>query len=201
MEEAPFLVAVQRVVGGVEIEGDLLGRRGVRLHEEVDEQRLDGRPVVAYSVIARWLGPAQLQPVQRRLAGHRRAVPSFGFQLARQHRHHRIVAQLVVVEQVLVAERDAQHTLADQRRHRVLDQLGAASILETCRQAADQPNRPVRRSKQQRPSVRRDPPAVKRRHHRPSFDRCKAERIRVTLCRHRGVPPVQLKSLSQNNFR
>ena len=74
-------------------------------------------------VIARRLRPAQLQPVERRLAGHRRAVLAPRLELARQHRHHRIVAQLVVVVEVLVAERDPEHPLADQRRHLMLDQL------------------------------------------------------------------------------
>ena len=47
VEEAAFLVAVQGVVGGVEIEDDLARRRLVRVEEEVDEQALDGRTVMA----------------------------------------------------------------------------------------------------------------------------------------------------------
>ena len=38
VEEAPLLMPVQRIVGGVEIEDDLLRRRAVRLEEEIDEQ-------------------------------------------------------------------------------------------------------------------------------------------------------------------
>ena len=44
MEEAAFLVAVQRVVGGVEIEDDPAWRRLVRVEEEVDEQRSIASP-------------------------------------------------------------------------------------------------------------------------------------------------------------
>ena len=44
VEEAAFLVAVQRIIGGIEVEDDLLGRRLVRLEEEVDEQALDRAP-------------------------------------------------------------------------------------------------------------------------------------------------------------
>ena len=45
-------MAVQRVVGGVEIEDDLLGRVVVCLHEQIDKQSLDlgavpGDPVIA----------------------------------------------------------------------------------------------------------------------------------------------------------
>jgi hypothetical protein len=44
VEEAPLLMAVQRVIGGVEVENDLLGRRLVRLEEQVDEQPLIAAP-------------------------------------------------------------------------------------------------------------------------------------------------------------
>ena len=43
MAEAAFLMPVQGVVGGVEIEDDLAGRRLVRDEEEIDEQPPDGR--------------------------------------------------------------------------------------------------------------------------------------------------------------
>jgi hypothetical protein len=56
----------------------------------------------------------QLQPVQRRLASHRRAILALGLKLARQHRHNRVVAKLVVIVEVFVAERDAEHALPDQ---------------------------------------------------------------------------------------
>ena len=52
MEEAAFLVPVQRIIRGIEVEDDLLGRRLVRLEEEVDEQALDRRPVMADLVVA-----------------------------------------------------------------------------------------------------------------------------------------------------
>ena len=136
VEEAAFLMPVQRIVGGVEIEDDLLRRSLVRLQEQIDEQRLDRRRVMADLVIARRLGSAQLQPVQRPLAGHRRAVRAPRRELAGQHRHHRVMAQLVMVVEVLVAERDAEHALADQRRHRVLDQLRPATDRGSRRQSA-----------------------------------------------------------------
>jgi len=44
VEEAPLLVPVQRVIGRVEVENDLLRRRGVRLEEEIDKQAFDRRP-------------------------------------------------------------------------------------------------------------------------------------------------------------
>ena len=64
VEEPAFLVAVQRIVGGIEIENDLRRRPSMRLHEEIDEKHLDRRRIVAYLVITRRFRAAQLQPVQ-----------------------------------------------------------------------------------------------------------------------------------------
>ncbi len=47
LEEPAFLVAVQRIVGGVEIEDDLLGRCRMRFQEQIDEQPLDRGFVMA----------------------------------------------------------------------------------------------------------------------------------------------------------
>jgi hypothetical protein len=74
MEEAAFLSAVQRVVGGVEIENDLLWRRSVRLDEEIDQQPLDRRPVVAEPVVATRAARRMLEPVEGALAGERCAA-------------------------------------------------------------------------------------------------------------------------------
>jgi len=37
IEEAALLLTVQRIVGGIEIEGDLARRRPVRLDKQIDE--------------------------------------------------------------------------------------------------------------------------------------------------------------------
>ena len=102
LEEAALLMAVQRVVGGVEVEDDLLRRAAMRLHEKVDRQPLDHRRIVADLVIAGRQRPAQFQSVQRRLARHRSAIFSPRFQLAGEDRHHRIVAELIVIVEVLI---------------------------------------------------------------------------------------------------
>jgi len=81
-------------------------------------------------MVARRLQPAQFQPVQRALACNRRAVGPAGFQLAGQDRHHRIVPQLVMVVQIFVAQRNAEHPLANQRADLVFDQLCAAVVRE-----------------------------------------------------------------------
>ncbi len=201
VEEAPLLVAVQRIVGGIEIEDDLLGRPRVRLQEQVDEQRSRSPPVVADLVIARRRKLAQLQPVERRLAGHRRAVRAPRRKLARQHRQHRIVAQLVVVVEILVAERDAEHPLADQRRDLVLDQLRRAARRESRPQTDRSARSPDRSRPEAAARIRGHQPAIKRRFHSAAFDGSKIKPFCATLCRHRGSSFESPKSLPHNNFR
>ena len=46
---------------------------------------------------------------------------------------HRIVAQLVVVVEILIAERNPEHPLADQRHHLMFDQLRAPRRRESTR--------------------------------------------------------------------
>lgn len=75
VEEPPFLVAVQWIIGGVQIEDDLTRRLfAVSLGEHIHEGFLDSRRVVADLVIARRFGAAQFKPVQGTLTGHRRTV-------------------------------------------------------------------------------------------------------------------------------
>ncbi len=201
VEEPILLLAVQRIVGRVEVDDDLLRRPPVRGQEQRDEPAPDRRRVVADLVIARRRPRRRvLQPVQRRLAGERRAVRPPRLELAGEHRHHRIMAQLVVVDQVLVTQRQGEHTLADQRRDAVLRQRRIAAVLETSRKPRDQANRPLRGPQQKRAAVRRHRTAVKRCLNAPALNACKSEQIRDTLCWHRGDPPSQLKFLLQQSL-
>ena len=112
VEEPPLLLAVQRIVRRIEIENDLPWSSRMRLNEQVDQQIPDRHRIVTDLVIARRLKLAQLQPIERRFAGNRRAILAPRLELAGQYRHHRIVAQLVVVVEILVAKRDPEHPLA-----------------------------------------------------------------------------------------
>ena len=149
VKEPALLMAMQRVVGRVEVENDLSGRPCVRLEEEIDEQGFDRRRVVADLVIARGDLARQLQPVERRLARRRRAVAAPSLQLARQHRHQRVVPKLVVIVKVFVAERDAEHALPDERGDRVLDEPWVPRVAETSREPPNQIQTLVRRAQQQ----------------------------------------------------
>ena len=143
---------------------------------------------MANLVIGRRLVRPQFEPVERRFAGHRRAVLAVRDQLAGQHRHDRVVPQLVVIDDIFIAQRNAKEALADHCRHRMLDQLLRAAVAETPRKPIDQPDRLVRCPQQQTAGIRGDLAAIKSSHYGAPLDACKSEQIRVTLCLHRDSP-------------
>jgi hypothetical protein len=106
-----------------------------------------------------------------------------------------------VVVEILITERNADNPLHHQRLERMLGVGQIAAVLEAGRQAARQAQHSIRGPQQQRTSVTGDGAAVKRRNDRTSFSRCKRKQVRVTLCRHRGLPLLCDKALSQKNFR
>ena len=152
-------------------------------------------------VIARRRLSAQLKTVERRFAGHRCAVLAPRCQLARQNGHDRIVAQFVMVVDVLVTQRKPEHPLSDQGRNAMLDQFLAPIVDEARGKAINQPDRTIRRTQQKRSGIRRDHSTIKTRHNIAPCDGCKLEQFCVTLRRHRGAPRINAKSFSQNNFR
>ena len=188
VEEPAFLLSVQRIIGGIEIERDLRRRLGVGIKEQIDEQGLNGGRIGGDAGIAGGLVAAEFEPVQRALARQRRAVAAGGHQLVRQRRQHRVMAELVVVIEILIAQRNADNPLHHQRLDRVLGVGGITTILEAGRQATGQPQHPVRRPQQQGTGVTGDGATIKRRNNRTPFGTCKIEQLRVTLCRHRGLP-------------
>jgi hypothetical protein len=98
------------------------------------------------------------------------------------------VAQLVVIDQIFIAQRNPEDALPDQGSDSVLDELGRAAVGKTTGKPLDQANRPVRWPQQQGTCIRGHPAAVEPRHHRASRDGCKTKQIRATLCLHRVSP-------------
>ena len=199
VKEPPLLLTVQRVVGGVEVEDDLLRWPLVRLQEQVDEQVGQRRRVMADLVIA-VIRPQRgvFQAVQRALAGERRAVRALGLELLGEQREHRIVAQLVVVVHVLVTERDADDPLPDQRRKRVHHLVLLALIDEARGHPLDQADRAIGVPQQQPAAVRTHGAGVERRHHTAPPEAFKLELFRGTLCGHR-TPLTNPVSVCRNN--
>jgi hypothetical protein len=95
------------------------------------------------------------QPVQRRLSGQ----PATG--LVEHGSKGRIVAQLIVIDQVLVAEREPEDAVAQQIGDGVGNAVSEPKITEALGQRHGQPDRAVGGAKQQRTAVRRDRPPSK----------------------------------------
>jgi len=141
------------------------------------------------------------EPVQGTLARERRAVLAPRLELAGKRRQHRIVTQLVMVDEILVPERDPADALHQHGLDGVLHQLRRPAIGEAPCQAPHQPKRPIRGAQQQRPRIRSDLATIEGSHHLATFDHFISEQIAATLCRHRGSPLDRLNSLSQKNYR
>ena len=164
VEVAPFLGAVQRVVGRVEIEDDLLGRRAVRLQEQRDQQTVDrrrvgGDPLVA--VARRPVRDAELEPVERARTGQRMAAVALAHPVgagdvaaADGQRQHAVVAQLVVIVEILVPQSDRHDPLRDETVQLVLAALGVAMIREASREPAGHAEHVVGLPQEQRAAVR-----------------------------------------------
>ena len=117
MEEPALLVAVQGVVGGIEVKNDLLGRRAVRVEKDIDEDMLHRLRIVADLMVAGASLPRRvLQPVDRALPRQRRAILALRLQLVGEQRQHRITAKDIVVVDVLVAQRDRDEALSRGKR-------------------------------------------------------------------------------------
>jgi hypothetical protein len=152
-----------------------------RRHEQVIHRRMIHRDLLI--ALRRADRPrAQLQPIQRALARQRRR------QLLRfrQHREERIVPQLLVIVQVLVAQRQSIDPLPHQGRHRVRHTRWIAMILEAAREPVENPRHPVHLAQQHRAAIGRQRPAIKPRLHRAAAHRLKLQRPARTLCRHNG---------------
>src|ERR1700757_5366363 len=81
----------------------------VRLEEQIDKQRFDRGAVMADPVITGGFGLTKLQTIQCALAGQRCTIRPACRKFPGQHRQYRIVPELVVIDEILVA--DAKYPL------------------------------------------------------------------------------------------
>ena len=132
------------------------------------------------------VGRRVLQAVQRALARQRRRRRGGAVELAEQHAENRIAAKLVVVVEVLIAERQAEDALCHQGLHLVPDVIRMAGVAEAGGEAVDEPDGLVRLAQQQRAGVGRHHPAVEIRHHPTPAGPSESHLLRATLL-HRGA--------------
>ena len=122
VEEPALLMAMQRILGGVEVENDLFGGFACA------SRKRSTNPIAAGScaILQYFVGVS-------RESSSRFSVdlPAAGAQSLRQaeacppDRHQRVVTKPIVIVQVLVAERDAEHMLADERATACSTSLGS----------------------------------------------------------------------------
>ncbi len=117
---------------------------------KIRQQTVDRLGRVADLVIA-LAAAGQLQPVQRALARQR----LIQLPLAAEQSQQRIGAQLLVIVEVLVAQRQPVDALRQHLRQPVLDQQRRPAIDETARQTAQQVDLAVGLAQQQRSAVTR----------------------------------------------
>src|SRR3990172_8769852 len=124
----------------------------------------------------------ELEPVQRALPRQR----LFDRTLAGQHRQQRVVAQLLVVVQVLIAQGQTVDALRQHLRKLMLDPLRLARIGEAARHAPQQSDLAIRLSQQQRAALGRQLCPPKLPDHLPRKMRFKWELRLATLCHRKG---------------
>ena len=192
------------IVGGVQVQDNLRWRLVVRLQEQIHQQTIQPFRLVDDLLIARTgigLLRRQFQAIQSALPGARFPTvllpPPIGsgrFRLARQQGQQRVGPQLIVIVQILIAQRQADNPLRDQFAHRVLDSLRLPVIDEASRQPVDESQPPIHLPQQQTTRVAGHLSPVKPRHHLAPVQRRELKSRLGTLCHSRS------RSLSDRNM-
>ena len=175
VEEILLLVAVDEVVGGVDIEDEFVGRRGERGDELVDEDRGHANEVATRDAV--------LEPAERGRRGEFGGAVDFG--MVGGGLPEGIGAEALVVVEVFVAGGDAEQSLGQERPLRVNDALGRAGIGNGGMECLDQADLPVGFAQQQEPGVGSDVTGGKLGDEFSLVDSGKRDGCCGTLC-HRG---------------
>ena len=120
----------------------------VELHKQVPQQAIQRLRRVADLVIAT-AAANQFQPVQRALAGQRLVQ----LPLAAEQCQQRIAAQLLMIAEILVAQRQTEDALRQHLRELVRDQQRRSAIDKAGRQTTQQVDLAVHLTQQQRTAV------------------------------------------------
>ena len=146
VEEPAFLLAMHRIVGGVEVEDQFLGRRFERRDEGLQQDLVDApRPGPVGGV---------LETAQRRRAGQRAVT-------LRRRLQSEIMAKIRMVVDVLVAQRQPEYTLAQHGRETVLHLARLPGVDQTPHRRGRQTQYPIRLAQKQNPAIARDVAAAK----------------------------------------
>ena len=196
VEKAPFLMAVQAVVGGVEIEHDALGLARLRLNVEIGQQTVD-RACVENDLLVTagrvGVGGGPLEAVESALAGAgvaavlgSAALLACEVLLAAQQRQQRVGAQLIVIVEVLITQHQPVDALGDQLAHAVFDLRGLAVIAEAGGELPHDTAALLELAQQHAAAVGGDRAAIETGHHLAAAMFGEGEAGLGTLCHGRG---------------
>ena len=195
VEEAPLLLAVQFHVGGVQVEHDLRRRRLEGFQKNRHQQGVQAVLPVGNLLVAMRAAVAQFQPVQGALAGQRFVQ----LRLAGQNVQQRILPELLVVVEILVAQRQRIDALSHHFGDRVLDPLLARPSMK---HPARRPSRLIWRSvwrSSRALAVSRHLAGGETGFHAPRKMGCKRERFFITLVIRKAASARQKTTSQQRN--
>ena len=172
VEEAPLLMAVHRIVGGIHVQHNLFGRP-LEGGDEGRGQNLVNRPRPIP------FGPV-LEAAQRRRAGQSPVAPGRRLQ-------GKVMAQGRVIVQILVAQRNPEYPLAQQIRHAMAQLAPLTRIAKPARHRRRQAKPAIRLTQQQRTAIARHLTAVETRLDPAPATGWKRKPTRDTI-RHRRAP-------------
>ena len=190
VEEPALLMAMQRVLGGVEVENDLFGGFACASRKRSTNSIAAG----SCAILQYFVGVS-------RESSSRFSVD--GAQSLRQaeacppDRHQRVVTKPIVIVQVLVAERDAEHMLADERA-RARRALGLSRRGNISRAAETNPDAGPRTQQQAACVQRQRPPSNSAAAGRP-WTRPSAPVLRYTPS-DRAIPENRANSSRRKTF-
>ena len=209
-EEAALLLTVERIVCRVEVQDDCLPWLWECIQEGVDEEpiyRLRPTRDLVVSVGRCRVGGCKLKPIERALPRKgetpiplTHSVFSSRIGLANQCRQQCVATKHVVVVDVLIAKRYRIHPLGNQLGNAVLDQLCDPIIDKALRKTPEDPRALLDLSKQQAPSVGRDPASAEIRHHLARAKALKLELLGITLCMQNLGSFLRCNCLRQQYF-
>ena len=178
VKEAFLLIAVNRIVGGVEIERELLGRRLERGDELIDQDRCEPNERGTVDVVLE-----TAQGGRRRQLGRAVDFGMIGTRLP-----ERIESKAAVLVEIFVAGGKPEDALGPKRALGMHDPLRATRIGEGRIDGVEQADPPIGLAEQKQSGIGADVPGVELGKQFPLADAGKKNASRVTV-RHRGGGP------------
>src|SRR5207244_5614898 len=138
----------------------------------------------------------KLEPVERALA--RQRPRRIG--LVHHRRHQWVMAQMIVIIQILIPERQSERSLPDHRLQRMFDQQRVAVIAEASGELLDDASPPLGLAQQQPSTIRAELPTIELNDHLTPPQRLETELRPVTLCLFHAAASHALKVVADTQL-